>query len=110
MKTLIAGLIILGLTGCVSAQGVETARGMDDARVAGGSGWSECPRGTVDVQFVSIEEMNKLRAAACKTGSSTSRGCSGPAASLNTGGTVYATDLNSAIYEISLLCGWGNNV
>ena len=110
MKTLIAALIILGLTGCVSTQGVETARGMDSAKVSGGHGLGECPKGTVEVQFLSFEEMNRLQDTVCQMqaafGKSRSRGCSGPVAGLYTGGTVYATDLDSAIHEIGHHCGW----
>ncbi len=104
----------MSLTGCVSTQGVETARGMDSAKVSGGNGWGGCPKGTVEVKFLSFDEMNRLHGAVCKMqaafGSSKSRGCSGPVAGLYTGGTVYATDLDSAIHELSHHCGWRHDI
>ena len=110
MKTLIAGLIVIVLTGYVNTQEVEAARGMDSAKVSKGSGLDGCPKGKVDVKFVSFEEMKRLQGAVCKTvatsGSSTSKGCSGPVTGLYTGGKVYATDLNSAINQLSHYCGW----
>ena len=117
MKNLIAGLIIIVLTGYVGAQEVEAARGMDSAKVSmdsvkvsKGSGLDGCPKGTLDIKFVSFEEMKRLQGAVCKTqaapGSSTSKGCSGPVTGLYTGGMVYATDLNSAITQMSHYCGW----
>ena len=82
---------------------------MDGATVDGGSGWGQCPIGTVDVKFIGFQEMNRLQSTVCKTqtgsGSSTSRGRSGPVEGFYTGGTVYATDLDSVIHEIRILCG-----
>ncbi len=117
MKTIIAGLIIIVLTGYVNTQEVEAARGMDiakvsmdSAKVSESSGLGGCPKGKVDVKFVSFEEMKRLQGAVCKTqatsGGSTSKGCSGPVTGLYTGGKVYATDLDSAITQLSHYCGW----